>query len=254
MVQSICRVILLLLLLPATRATAVDPAPALPTIIQRVIARDEDNKKKLQSMEFHATSHTEQLDADGKATKQREVKMIVRPGAAEEITILSVKGDDLPADPDEAAQKAKGDEVKRKNMRIDLKDIAQRFTITLAGTDTFQGQPAYVLAFAPKPDQSYRDQTEKVLNQLKGRIWVSTLDYSVLKTDATLAQPVDILWFVAQISKLDFHYELHSTPGGMGPAFVQTSVVVEAPLVEIRQRSSVEMTNFRARTATVAGK
>ena len=79
-------------------------------------------------------------------------------------------------------------------MRIDLKDIAERFTITLAGMDTCEGQATYVLAFAPKANQGYRDQTEKVLNQLQGKMWISTTDYSVLKTDASLAQPVAIVW------------------------------------------------------------
>jgi hypothetical protein len=237
-----------------TPALAIDPAPSLAAIIQRVIARDDSNEKQLQSMEYSASSRTEQLGADGKATKHQEVKMIVRPGAKDEITILTVTGDDLPSDPDQAAQKAKGDETKRKNIRIALKDMAKRFTITLAGTDTVEGQPTYVLAFAPKPNQGYRDQTEKVLNQLQGRLWISTSDYSVLKTDASLAAPVDVVWFVAQISKLDFHYELHNTTGGMGPATVQTSVVVDAPFIQIRQRSTIEMTDFRPRTATVAGK
>jgi hypothetical protein len=248
-----CGTALALLLLTSACAMAADSTPPLATIIQQVIARDDANQKELQSMEFHETLKTEQLAADGHVTKQQEVKMILRPGATDEVTVLSAKGDDLPTDPDAAARKAKGEQAKTKSMRFALKDMSDRFIIALAGTNVFRGQPVYVLTFEPKPNQSYRDQTEKVLNQLHGRMWISTADYSVLKTDATLAHPVDVAWFLAQITSLDFHYELRGGPGAMGPAFIQTSVVVDAPFVTIRQKMSYDMTDFASRVGAVAG-
>jgi hypothetical protein len=250
--RSILGATLALLLGPLTSARAGDSTVPLPVIIQKVIARDDANQRNLQSMEFHETAKTDQLGPDGSVIKHQETRMIIRPGMADEVSILSVRGDDLPSNPDEALQKAKGEEAKRKNVRFALKDMAQRFTIILAGTEVFQGQPVYVLAFTPKPDQSYHDQTEKVLNHLHGKMWISTSDYSVLKTDASLAEPVDIAWFLAQITALDFRYELHNTSGGMGPAFIQTSVAVSAPFLQFRQRMTIEMTQFQSRSGAVA--
>jgi hypothetical protein len=247
-----CLITLTFLAMSATAATATDPTPSLATILQQVIARDEANQKALQSMEFDNAATIEQLDANQHVTKRQDVKMIIRPGAPDEITVLSVHGDDLPSDPDEAARKAKGDESKRKNLRFALKDMAQRFVITLAGTDVYRGQSVYLLAFEPKPDQTYKNQTEKVLNHLHGKMWISTKDYSVLQTDATLAQPVEVAWFLAEISTLDFHYELQNTSGGMGPAAVRTLVVVEALFITIRQRMTVDMTHFRPRSNAIA--
>jgi hypothetical protein len=238
--------------MPVTAAAADSTVP-LATIIERVVARDDANQKSLQSMEFNETLKTEQLDAGGKVTKHQEVHMIVRPGATDEVTVLSAKGDDLPTDPDAAARKAKGEQAKGKSMRFALKDMASRFVIAQEGADVFQGQPVYVLSFEPKPDQSYRDQTEKVLNQLHGKMWISTADYSVLKTEAALAHPVEIAWFLAQITSLDFHYELRGGPGAMGPALIQTSVVVEAPFITVRQRMTFDMTQFRPRTKAASG-
>jgi hypothetical protein len=133
-----------------------------------------------------------------------------------------------------------------------LKDMAGRFNISYVGTDTFEGVPVYVVAFEPKPDQPYRDQTEKVLDQLHGKMWISTKDYSVLKTDADLAAPVEIAWIFAEITQLHFHYELNNTHGGLGPASFQTTVRVDAPFITIRQRMIVDMGDVVPRGAISA--
>lgn len=238
---------------PTWAVAAQDSPVPLSTIIQRVIARDDANQKELQTMEYRENLLSEQLGADGHVTKHSDVQMLIRPGAADEVVVLSSRGDDIPGNPDDAARKAKGDETKRRQLRFALKDMAQRFTITLAAPGVFEGQAVYVLAFEPKPGQSYQNQTEKVLNRLHGKMWVSTADYSVLKTEASLAEPVEVAWFLAQITTLNFHYELRNTTGGMGPAFVQTSVVVKAPFVTVRQQMKVDMFQFRKRAPSVAG-
>jgi outer membrane lipoprotein-sorting protein len=233
-----------LVFLTLSSVFAGEAVPSLATIIQQVIARDDANQKTLQSMEYHQTLKTERLDETGHVMKQQELNMLVRPGASPEIQVLSEKGDDLPSDPDQAALKAQGKAAQTKKINFSLKDMANRFNISLAGTDTFEGQPVYVVAFEPKPNQPYRDQTEKVLNDLQGKMWVSTKDYSVLKTEANLAEPVEVAWIFASITTLNFHYELNNISGGMGPAWIQTSVQLDAPFISIRQRMTVTMTQF----------
>ncbi len=228
-------------------ARASDTSPPLSTIIERVVARDNANQKALLSMEYHQTLKTERLDEHGQVIRQQELQMIVRPGTAEELQVISEKGDNLPANPDEAALQAQGHKVQKQKINFVLKDIVDRFTVTLAGRDTLQNQPVYVLTFEPKPDQPYRNQTEKVLNQLHGRIWISARDYSVLRIEATLAKPVEVAWIFAEIGALNFHYELKNTAGGMGPTRIQASVEVDAPFIKIRQRMTIDMTQFKPR-------
>jgi hypothetical protein len=229
------------------------PAPSLAIIIREVVARDEANQKALHSMEYQETDRSERLDDKGHAIQRQEVRMLVRPGTAHEVQVLAVKGDDMPTNPDEAVRQAQGKSAQRTKITFALKDMTNRFHISLVGTNTFQGQPVYVVAFTPKPDQPYRDQTEKVLNNLHGRMWISTKDYSVLKTEATLAQPVEVAWIFAAVTALDFHYELDNTTGGMGPAYIKTYVVVHAPFISIRQRMDVDMTEFQPRDKTALG-
>jgi hypothetical protein len=232
-------------LLPVRGADAV---PSLPTIIQGAIARDDATQKALRSLQYHQVLNTEQLDANGKVTKKQEIQMIVRPGADNEIQVVAEKGDDLPGNPDEASLQAQGKKAQKQKLNFPLKDLVSRFNVTLIGTGTFQNQPVYILGFEPKPGQPYRNQTEKVLNHLHGRLWISARDYSILQTNATLADPVEVAWIFAKVSFLSFHYELNNTTGGFAPAQISTSVIVSTPFVEIRQTMKVVMTQVEPRT------
>jgi hypothetical protein len=231
-----------------------DAPPSLPTLIQAVIARDEATQKQLHTMQYEQSNHTEELDAKGTVSKEQDLHLLVRPGAPQEIQVLSIRGDNLPSDPDEAMQKAKGQEIERRQHNFSLKNLVARFNIAYAGTTDYLGQKAYLLTFEPKPNQPYHDQTEKVLDQLHGRMWVSAKDDVVLQTDATLTQPVPVAWIFARISALHFHYELRSTSSDFGPAFLQVGVEVNAPLIDIRQRQTVDMTHFESRGKLASAK
>jgi hypothetical protein len=205
-------------------------------------------------MQYRQDSHTEQLDAAGRVTRQQDTLIIVRPGAPQELQVVSVKGDRIPADPDEAARQAQGQETERRKHDFSLKNFVTRFTISFLGQDQFLGQPVYLLGFEPKPNQPYRDQTEKVLDQLHGRMWISQRDALILKTEATLAQPVPVAWIFARISTLDFHYELRNASSEFAPSSLQVTVEVDAPLLRIRQRQTVVISDFEPRTAIAAAK
>jgi hypothetical protein len=231
----------------------VETTPPLATIIERAVARDDATQKALESMQYHQSAHTEQLGAHDEVTHRQDIEFLVQPGATHELVVLSVKGDNLPSDPDQAMQKARGQETERRKHNFSLKTLVGRFDISLVGTGSYLGQKAYILAFEPRPNQPYKDQTERVLNQLHGRIWISAKDYVIDKTEATLAHPVRVAWIFASIRALDFHYELRTTTNDFGPSWLQVLVEVDAPLIQFRQRQTEEMTQFepRGKLATV---
>jgi hypothetical protein len=229
------------------------PAPTAPppldVLVHEVLARDDQTQRELKGMEYDERVLTERLNAQGKVTQHQDLQLIVRPGAKQELQVVSVHGDNLPTDPDEAARQAKGKELQRRQQTFDLKSISTRFNLAFQGESDELGTPAYVISFEPKSNQPYHSQTEKVLNQLHGRIWVRKGDDTILRTEATLLHPVQIAWIFASITKLDFHYELSPNGSEYGPAWLETSVEVTAPLIDIAQRQRIDMTHFRAATA-----
>jgi hypothetical protein len=112
------------LILALASASASDEPPPLSTIVREVIAKDDANQKALQTMEYHETMRTERLNEKGDVMQRQQLWLMVRPGAPEEIQVLSEKGDALPIDPDEAALKAQGRQaaVQIKQMYFAFKD------------------------------------------------------------------------------------------------------------------------------------
>jgi hypothetical protein len=137
--------------------------------------------------------------------------------------------------------------VESNKQTFTLRDLVDRFTIVLAGEDQIAGQPTYVLAFTPKPNQPYHDETEKVVNQLQGHMWISARTYNVLRTEASLVHPVSIAWFLARIPTLDFHYSTQDTDAGFAASQVQITLQVDAFFVGFHERQTIDMTNFRPR-------
>jgi hypothetical protein len=227
------------------------PTPSLQQIIDNTLARDDARQQALQSMQYDQTADVDQLDDSDNITHHEVLQMIISPGVNPSMRIVSVTGDNIPYDPDQADAQAKGRDVESNKQTFTLRALVDRFTIALAGEDRIAGERTYVLAFTPKPDQPYHDETEKVVNQLQGHMWISARTYNVLRTEAGLARPVSIAWFLARIPTLDFHYRTQDADAGFAPSQVQITLKVEALFVGYHERQTIDMTNFRPRPAEV---
>jgi hypothetical protein len=232
---------------PSAPAPAADQAPTLQALLDGVVARDAQTQRELKKMEFDDHIVTDRLDTSGKVTQHQDLRVIVRPGAAKQFEVVSMHGDNLPTNPDAAAKQAQGKKAQQFQQAFDLKKIMARFNFTLLGTSNELGPKAYIIGFEPKPNQPYKDLTEKVIDQLHGRFWVRASDDLVLRTQATLLQPVPVAWVFASVTRLDFDYEL--PPGGSdyGPAWLKTYVEVHAPLIHFDQKQRMDMDHFRPR-------
>jgi hypothetical protein len=245
--------LLALFFFPLISASAADAPPPMATIVQQVIAQAQATLEALQSLEFHATLNVDQLDGLGQVTQQQKLQLLVRPGAPQEIKVLSDTGagGNHPAHPKEAPPRPTQDiETRKSQINVGLNDLVNRFDLAVAGTGALQGQPVYIVSFEPKPDQPAPNVMIKILNYLHGRVWVSARDYSVLKMEATLTRPVPVAWIFAHVNSVDFHYELNHAPGVMGPAHIEGSFRFDAPLITISRRMTIETTPFQPRAKT----
>ncbi len=201
-------------------------------------------------MQYDQTAAVDQLDASDKTVQHEVLHMIVTPGANPSTQIVSVTGDNIPSTPDEAGVQAKARDVEDNKRTFTLRALVDRFTLALTAEDQIAGQPTYVLAFTPKPGQPYHDETEKVVNQLQGRIWISARTFTVLRIEARLIRPVSVAWFLARIPTLDFHYGTQDTDAGFAPSQVGITLEVDALFVGFHERQTIDMMNFRPRPPT----
>ncbi len=96
----------------------------------------------------------------------------------------------------------------RKEAEALAKDEAQAgealdmFTFTIAGRDTWEGQPAIVIRFEPRPDARPRSREGRIARAFAGQAWVHETEYEVMHVAATAIDDVSFGWgMIARLHK-----------------------------------------------------
>jgi hypothetical protein len=208
-----------LLLLTALPLAAADDARE---ILRRALQRNWRNDEIARNYTFLQRQENRALDGSG-AVKHRESKTW-------DITLLEgspfkrlVQRDDKPLPPKEEAREQenlkrsielRGKETpeqhqqriadwerKRKDQQNDLEEIPQAFDLTLAGEDTVDGIPAWIIQGTPRPGYKPKSRTTAFYLKMKGRIWVSKTDYQLIQLEAQSTDTISIGGFLIRLQK-----------------------------------------------------
>jgi len=226
--------------------------PSPDELVLKVLARDEADQAALTHYQYHQKVTTEWLNSDGTVRHGSQLEMVVHPGEAGDFSIVADgKGGVLSPDQATDQQRKEARDSEKLKANFSLRQLAGRFNIKASGPVTLRGQSAYILAFSPRPGQPYGNRIEKVFNNLTGKMWVSTDDYSILQTEAQLAKPVDMAWVFATMKGLEFHFRAAPIPGAnpplYGPAEFDLDFRVDVTIREIRQRQRISMDDYQAK-------
>lgn len=220
-----------------------------PEIIAQAVANDTARQRALQSMQYDQVATIDQLDSRERVTRHEVLTMVVSPGAHPPTRITAVAGDSPPPLSDHAAVQALADDVEGNKATFTLHDLAGRFVITREGDGVSDGTPVDVFAFAPRPGQPWRDDTEKVVDQLHGRVWISQRTHNVLRIEAALTHPVRVAWFLASVPTLRFDYRTRDGGSGFADSQERITLEVDALFVGYHERQVIRMSHFRAQAA-----
>jgi len=83
---------------------------------------------------------------------------------------------------DAAAERAKSEEQARAAL--------DALVFTLAGRDTWQGEPAILITFEPRPGAPLRSREARIAHAFSGRVWVHEYEYEVMRIEATAVDDV----------------------------------------------------------------
>jgi hypothetical protein len=219
--------------LPAFASDAT--APTADEIITRVVARDKLLVERRKAFDYDIAITREKFDENRVVTgTTRETAVVTgdrRPGYG----TRSATGD-----PEQEAQKTSREEP------FELLKIIDHYTYTLEGTETVDGVECYKIAFTPKPDMPYENREEKVLNAVSGHIWASTKDFSVIKNEGSIMHPVAVAWIFASLKEMEFHFDAMQMPNGdYGPGRLQYRYLVDIPFMQLSERDTRVMSNYR---------
>ena len=89
------------------------------------------------------------------------------------------------------------------------KELTARYTFQLVGREDVAGRPAYVLTFQPRSDNlPVKQITDRLLNRLRGKVWVDAGEFEVAKAEIDLLDEVT-MWggVLGAMKKFSFDIE-----------------------------------------------
>jgi hypothetical protein len=120
---------------------------------------------------------------------------------------------------EQAGKKATGDSAGDDEDETDIRfdqELISRYDSEVVGTEEINGRTAYVLRFYPKSGPlPVRRRADHALNKSRGRLWIDTAEFVVLRVEFELMEPVR-LWagLLGSISRLRGRLTLAELGGG----------------------------------------
>lgn len=185
---------LLIVLLSALSQDALE-------IVRKSIDRDITNFDHLKNYTYRQREENRAYDSKGNVKhKQSETsEVLILAGRPYERVI---ERDDKPlSEKDARKEQEKLDKelAKRQNMsekdrakqekerresREFLRELPDAFTFKLLGEDTVSGQPAWIIAAEPRADFKPKHPRAKLLEKVRGKVWIDQRDYEWVKSEA----------------------------------------------------------------------
>jgi len=207
---------------PGPSATSTT-APADPrAIMQKAVAKDIFNWTAAKDYTFLERMQEDSLDGNGavKSSKSETHEIMVLYGEPFERTIakddkpLSEKEQKKQDDefeketrkranetPEERQKRIQKYEKEREDERAFVREILDAYDFKLAGTETLNGRPTWVIDGTPRPGFQGKRRESKLLPKIKPRFWIDQQDYSWAKLRAEFTDTVSFGWIVARVHK-----------------------------------------------------
>lgn len=220
--KRICFILAILVLPKLTLLGESEPsAPPLNVIIQRALeraAREDENDRQFDHLyQYKHVRLTEFLDSKGdlRSEEEKVTEDGARPHPARQPQATTPKTENQDGPVTETHSNIRGKALKVKD--YSLADLVRRFQFTLAGSDTVNGRPAWVLDFRPASGKlPVHDFKDNFINKAAGRVWVDEGDYAIAKADLHLTKQVDVLGgLVGAVWKFTYSFDRTRTAEGL---------------------------------------
>ncbi len=212
----------LAVLLLGTPARAAAGTLTADEIAQRMVkqASVTSTSNRRADYSYGKVSVTEHVDDEGKVTKRKEKVIRFQNGKG---IVQQIKVDGRMLSPEElraeqkeiAEQDAKMTQSSSMSRRSDnweqllTPELMSRYAFRLAGEESLKGRRAYILMFRPRSQDLPENQlTDRVVNQLTGKLWVDAQDFEIAQADMWLLEDVT-MWggLLGSLRKFDYHVE-----------------------------------------------
>lgn len=224
---------------------ADEVTPSVDELVQRVIAQEKADRQHQAGLEYSFTLTTEHYDANDRKTSAQTVGAAKAKANIEYTADLKTDASRTTKTGEETSQRLKGDQSLR--AQLDLAKLAPRFVYAIRGVAQVEGRNCWVVGYRPKTGISANSREEKVVNALRGQLWIDKETLSILRCDGKTIEPVNVA-LIMTVDPLEFSYQGQRLSNGeIVPQSFDVSVTVKAPFFYTRQRQFCTLSNFHTR-------
>lgn len=207
-----------LLLFPVPALRGQDPDPL--DIVRRSVEQDRLNFERANDYSYVQHTELRQFGRDGRVvkTESRTFDVLVIDGEPYE-KLIAKNGKPLSdaearkeaekldrelsrrrsQDPGQRARRLSEREKRRREGREFAREIPEAFTFRLAGQDTLEGRPVWIIDAEPKPGYKGKAKHANLLSKFRGRLWIDQQDYQWVRVEVETIAPVRFGWILAKL-------------------------------------------------------
>lgn len=204
---------------PRAKVAAAKAPPKLTAlqIVQRSVARDEQNYELLARYTYTTVSTDKRYKKDGSLdsseSKTHEVMMLAGSPyeklVAEDGKPLSKKDAEKEQNKlDKELRKRQKDpkkeraewEEERAKQREFLSELPNAFTFTLLGTEMLNGRPAWKIHAEPREDFEPQHSRADAFKKVRATLWVDQKDFQWARADLELIDTMSWGWFLLRLA------------------------------------------------------
>lgn len=208
-------------LLALLAVSAFAAGPGAREIVRKSALLSDENDKRARTYTFVERNEERQLDSSGRAKKteietfdvtllegtsyrrltHRDDKPLPPAGALKEEEKLRKSIEERRKESPAARQKRIAEyEKRRARFREVTREVADAFNWTIEREETVAGRRAWVLSGMPRTDYKARSREGKILQHLRGKLWIDQADYHWVRAEAEAIDTISIGWFLLRLA------------------------------------------------------
>jgi hypothetical protein len=262
-VGKLIGIVLVLLLLGVPADARDEPLPTPGELAERVLARAKQVEPLWTQFEYRRVSVLKELGEDGTVKEETEELYLMVPRDGLVFSRLLEKNGvastakDLRRGEERHQRALKRREERQRTGRASSEDrelskeILERFDFKIEGRERLNGRNTLKIALAPKANPPReRSQTDKVLNRLRGHVWVDEALYDLVRADVHLTQPVRFYAILGVARKLTVLYEAQLVDGQVWfPARFEMAIDARRLVSQVRTHQTERFFDFKRHDA-----
>ena len=197
------------------------PADA-ETIIRKSLERDSLNESRLKDYTYTENEETRTLDKSGAVVKNERKtydvvnlygrpyrRMVGKDGRPLEGKEKQKADEEFDKEvrkreeetPEQRQKREEEREKQRAEGRRFLQEIPRAYSFQIAGEETLDGMPVWVIDANPRPDFRSTVKRADLLKKVRGRLWIDKDSLQWVRVEAEVTEPISFGGFLAKLDR-----------------------------------------------------